>query len=210
MEGSIQSAVAETAQQDATRHMGMRNLLAIASLTFTAFAAAEVATAGEPIGPVPAADAAALQCKNPQAPGYNTIICLRSPQQTEAYCARALQEPESFQSGYVGNSTSQYKVSFTEPGMVGCQPAGTRKFTFFEELRNGPSGTFQENSPVITAKTTKPYKADTVLSAPYDCATDTAGSAVRAVVKVTWIPNKKSGVTKDTVKTYDGKSQPIC
>jgi hypothetical protein len=196
-------------QQVAERHLSGRELL-MAGSSVLALAGGQLLFSVDG-SPVDTSGAAALQCKDPEAPGYNTIICLRSPRQREEYCASHLQEPEAFKSESVGSSTQEdYRISFREPEMTGCSPAGTRKFTFFEALRDGSEGTFERNSRVITVKTTNAYKANTVLKAPYDCATDTAGSAVRAVLQVTWVPDKSSGVTKSTTQTYTSKSESIC
>jgi hypothetical protein len=213
MERPMQGLIAEPAPLGHSRQLGVRDMLAVIGVSFLAATAGDLVPA--PDGPVADANAAALQCKDPQAPGYNTIICLRSPQQTETECmSSALQKPHPFREGYASNSKEEYKISFGEPGMTGCAPAGTRKFSFFQEARNGSAGTFAKSSNVVTVmapRSGNPVNANKVVKAPYNCAVDTAGSAVRAVLKITWVPNKKFAPhAKNSVTTYDGKSQPIC
>jgi|GEM_PF-7009849 hypothetical protein len=214
MAGPMYEGAADLAAQDYGRQMSAGQMLAVAGSSLVAMFAG---IAGDlvPQTAVSAADAAALQCKNPEAPGYNTIICLRSPQQTETECeSAALQKPHPFREGYATNSKSDYKISFGEPEMTGCAPAGTRKFTVSQEARDGSAGTFEESSNIVTImapKGGKPVNASEGVTAPYNCAVDTAGSAVRAVLKITWVPNKKFDPhAKDSVQTYYGKSQAIC
>lgn len=214
MAGPMYEGAADIAVQDHGRQINAGQMLAVAGSSLVAMFAGAFGDLA-PQTAVSAADAAALQCKNPEAPGYNTIICLRTPAQTEAECQKsALQTPHPFREGYATNSQEDYKISFGEPEMTGCAPAGTRKYTLFQETRDGSAGTFEKSSNVVTVmgpRNGAPVKADKAVTAPRNCAVDTAGSAVRAVLKITWVPNKKfDPQAKDVVQTYNGKSQPIC
>ncbi len=153
--------------------------------------------------------ASSVQC-NPNG-SYNTIICIRSKNQTIAYCDRAItiQQPEGFKETLSSDNNS-LNVSFGESDLSGCAPAVVRRLTFYEELRVGPTGTFTKNGTSKSIESNKPVKVHDTLSAPIDCSVaGMAGSAVRGVVITTAVPRKGWG-HKQATATYTRKAQPVC
>jgi hypothetical protein len=154
---------------------------------------------------------------------YNTIICGRSHAAVESYCTNAAEysapnaplvkgrggAPGIVISRYVNGSLNRYRVAFFASDISGCAPTGIRDISYLQELRNGAQGEFRANSKVITVRTDSAYNAATILVAPYNCATDLAGSSVRTVVRIAWI-RKKGWGEGSAVRIFHGKSQAIC
>lgn len=146
---------------------------------------------------------------------FNTVVCDQPKKSVEAYCAESAEGdwPEGLHSGYVDGSKRKYGVSFRIQEISGCAPAGQRKVSVFQELRQGPNGTFKKNSNTASHKSVYDFEMDKTLIAPYNCsAKGMAGSAVRTIVQLTWIP-KKGWPGKPSTSTFgedNKKGTPVC
>jgi hypothetical protein len=120
-----------------------------------------------------------------------------------------------------GPSPHRYTLSFLEESTLGCGLyAGSRKVSYVEELRNGPTGSFAPTGPAVAAIANGKYAVSRPLPQEPDCSTSLAGSAVRVTVTVGWIPKPGWGKTPDTqsfgntsiplVWAYASKAQVVC
>jgi hypothetical protein len=197
--------------------MNLRRLAPPGLASLVVLAGAPAAFAGAPVA-TPAS--ASPECNYPT--HYNTIICPRSRSEASRYCIRAAEysapnspfidhrggTPGSPRTGYAAGSTARYTVAFYASDITGCSPAGSRRISYFQELRNGGQGAFRPNSRVITTVTNSAFNVHSTLKAPYNCTTDAAGSSVRLTVRITW--SARPGWGKDAVRTFHGKSQTVC
>jgi hypothetical protein len=156
---------------------------------------------------------------------YYPGICGVPKQQVTDTCAVTVSENNepAFSHLRVRSSLSprRYSVSFLEQSTLGCGLyAGSRRVSYVEELRNGPSGSFAPTGPTVTAIANGKYVVDKALPQQPDCSVALAGSAVRVTVTVSWIPKPGWGKTPtDTsfgnksvplVWSYASKSQAVC
>jgi hypothetical protein len=197
--------------------MKLKWLAAPGFVLLTVLAGAPAALAGGPVA-IPASPSP--ECDYPA--HYNTIICSRSRSEANRYCIRAAEysapnspfidhrggTPGSPRTGYATGSMARYTVAFFASGITGCSPAGSRRISYFQELRNGAQGAFQPNSKVVTTANNSSFNVNSTLMAPSDCTTDAAGSSVRLTVRITWVA--KPGWGQDAVRTFHGKSQIVC
>ncbi len=120
-----------------------------------------------------------------------------------------------------GPGPKRYTLSFMEESTLGCGLyAGSRKVSYVEELRNGPTGAFAPTGPAVTAIANGRYAVNRPLPQEPDCSISLAGSAVRVTVTVGWIPKPGWGKTPDTqsfgntsiplVWAYASKAQVVC
>lgn len=147
-------------------------------------------------------------------PNANTLVCYQSKEGVVSDCLIAThQTPSKYRAGYEGSSREQFAVSFRLPNIKGCAPAGVRKVTVVQELRKGSSDTYEKNSNTYTKKTNKPFVVSTRLKAPYNCGDPgMAGSRVRTVTTLTWVPRKGWPVRKGAklARTITGNPRTIC
>jgi hypothetical protein len=172
--------------------------------------------AGLTLAGSPALASISYQCKNVLARGYYTIVCGVSKLYAEHFCARQAVGyagilPYSFKSGYASGSSRLYDFSFGTGDIHGCDPVGIRRTAVFQQLRDGATGSFVDNSNVFSTTSNEPRTYKGSLIAPYSCTTDMPESAVRSAVTVTWIPRKQFlKSAKPTTVTTDAPPQPIC
>ncbi len=134
-----------------------------------------------------------LHC-NIELPSYNTDLCGQSKKKAGERCAEVSHEtPSPPSAGYVPGSTSEYRIRFQVEGMIGCDPAGVRTVTYFQELRNGATGSFVRSGKSTTRATNVRFLLRDTQVIPYNCSADTPGSAVRTLVRLTWRPDKGWG-----------------
>ncbi len=142
---------------------------------------------------------------------YNTVLCGLTKRKGGEECARVSHEaPGVPVAGYVAGSTSAYRTRFQAEGLTGCDPAGVRTVTYFQELRNGTEGAFVRSGRITTRATNARFKIDEVQSLPYNCGVDAPGSAVRAVVRLTWHPSKGWGGGQSTPDELVSTPSAIC
>jgi hypothetical protein len=183
-------------------------LVAVLALSTSAWLALAVA---------PSTASVSYNCKGgPLAPGYNTIVCGRSKKEAERYCSEAgVEHPPTvagvlhLKAHYLKGSTSKLSISFETVDIHGCDPVGTRKISVFQELRKGPAGQFQRNGGAVTIETNNQTTVDKTVNAPYICAAGMAGSAIKTVVELTWIPRKGWG-NKQAHSIGQSPVQAIC
>jgi hypothetical protein len=92
--------------------------------------------------------------------------------------------------------------------MDGCWPAGIRQISISQQRRVGPTGSFLDVGSANTVRTDKKYKVSFVLSEPYSCTSLAAGSAVRAIERITWLPKRGWGIRKNYV--FYSQVEKIC
>lgn len=153
-------------------------------------------------------------------PNFGPMLCGDTKDNIEANCAGTVKPTSAnlaIKNFYLDHSGSRYEVKFTAPTPGGCSPVGKEIITVGQQLRDGASGSFAPNGKVNTMPITNlkkrigaPRPETTVVEAPYSCNTLTAGSAVRSVVTVKWIP-KKGWSSKGTVAvSVPGPSRRVC
>jgi hypothetical protein len=125
---------------------------------------------------------------------YNTDLCGQSKKKGGEDCANVSHEtPSPPSASYAPGSTSTYRIRFQVEGMIGCDPAGVRTVTYFQELRNGPTGSFVRSGKSTTRATNARFLLRDTQTIPLNCAADTPGSAVRTLVRLAWHPFKGWG-----------------
>lgn len=204
-------------QAPARQNQGLRQLkgaFAVMGASVLALLGAEsmVVSPDEAYGDQTLQQLGAPYCHYPD--NYNTILCSRTKLQAEEYCARAvtIQPPENFRGRYTDKSRGKYSLSFSDP-VIGCSPAGVREDASYTELRQGPQGNFTRNSEIVSFKTNKAFNTREALQSPINCsAAGMVGSAIRPVVKVTWLTAKGwPHLPKSTAThTFEGKTQTVC
>ena len=94
--------------------------------------------------------------------------------------------------------------------MIGCDPAGVRTVTYFQELRNGPTGSFVRSGKSTTRATNVRFLLRDTQTIPLNCAADAPGSAVRTLVRLTWHPFKGWGGGGAPPDELTSKPESIC
>jgi hypothetical protein len=156
---------------------------------------------------------------------YYPGLCGVSKQQATDTCAeQAANDNNPHSSGlrarYV-KASHQFSFAFTENPMGGCgKYAGSRQVSYYEELRSGLTGVFAKVGPTTTVIANEYDRVHRAIPVSLQCSSSLSGSAVREVVKVSWIP--KSGWGKaptnysaplsalPLVWSYVSKSQAVC
>jgi hypothetical protein len=143
-------------------------------------------------------------------PNYNTILCGISKKQAGERCAEFAHEyPSRPVAAYVAGSTSMYKIRIEAEGLTGCNAAGTRAVTYFQELRKGPSGPYVRSGRITTRSTNVHFTIKDVQTIPYDCSVDAPGSVVRTLVLLSWHPSRGWGGST-TPRNAASKPLTIC
>ncbi len=142
-------------------------------------------------------------------PNYNTGACGPKKEVGE-HCAAAARDYHPITAGYEPGSTSEYRIRFQVEGMIGCDPAGVRTVTYFQELRNGPAGPFVRSSKLTTRATNAGFLLRDTQVIPYNCSADAPGSAVRTLVRLAWHPDKGWGGGGSPPVEVASTPTPIC
>ena len=150
-----------------------------------------------------------LECKV-EDPNYNTVACGPKKQVGQECAAVSHETPSPPSAGYEPGSTSTYRIRFQVEGMIGCDPAGVRTVTYFQELRNGPTGSFVRSGKSTTRATNVRFLLRDTQVIPYNCSVDAPGSAVRTVVRLTWRPFKGWGGGGFPPDELTSKPESIC
>jgi hypothetical protein len=162
---------------------------------------------------VPLASASALHglhC-DIELPSYNTVLCGLSKQKGGEYCAKVVHEtPSPPSASYAPGSTWVYRMRFQVEGLTGCNPAGVRTVTYFQELRNGPAGAFVRSGKITVRATNVRFLLRDTQAIPLNCSVDAPGSAVRTVVRLSWHPNKGWGGGGRPPDELASKPESIC
>lgn len=118
-------------------------------------------------------------------------------------------------------ASSQFSFAFTENPMGGCgKYAGSRQVSYYEELRSGLTGAFARVGPATTVIANEYDRVRRTIPVSLQCSSSLSGSAVREVVKVSWIPKRGWGKTPTNypaplsalplVWNYATKAQIVC
>lgn len=131
---------------------------------------------------------------------YYPGLCHVPKQQATDSCAELVAENNGPQiiglRVHYDEATQRYRVSFNEPPTGGCgKYAGRRLVSTYQEVREGPSGAFHEIGSTTTVTASGRYIVRRSIHETFPCSASTAGSALRQVVAVRWIPNPGWGST---------------
>ena len=144
-------------------------------------------------------------------PHYNTGLCGISKKKAGEKCAEVAHViGNPVIAGYVAGSTSSYRIKINEEdGLEGCDAAGLRTVSYFQEMRKGLSGVFVRSGKSTTRFTNRPFRVNETQTIPYDCSVDGPGTAVRTVARFVWHPHKGWGGTT-TPHDHVSKPSTIC
>jgi hypothetical protein len=142
-------------------------------------------------------------------PNYNTVAC-GSRKKAGEHCAAAARDYHPITAGYEPGSTSEYLIRFQVEGMIGCDPAGVRTVTYFQELRNSSAGPFVRSGKSTTKATNAGFLLRDTQAIPLNCSVDEPGSAVRTLVRLSWHPFKGWGGGGRPPVEVASTPTPIC
>lgn len=203
--------------------MGKRRQLVSAAATGCALIALIL---GELSGPSQRAAVAAASTPGPQSvvpctPPHspNTILCNKTRQADEDECAlmvRPTTASLTIHSHYGREAHERSWVRFRASTPGGCSPAGREVVRVRDEVRNGPGVSFipYGQAIVMTVVNLKSRpgapRLMTVTAPTPDCKALIAGSAVRPVVSVTWIPKKGWSNKGPQTFSITGQTKAVC
>jgi hypothetical protein len=162
-------------------------------------------------------------CEYPN--NYYPALCGVPKQKATDYCAEQAANDNnphssSLRARYV-KASHQFSFAFTENPMGGCgKYAGSRQVSYYEEMRTGLTGAFARVGPTTTVTANEYDRVRRTMPIPLQCSAPLAGSGVREVVKVSWIPRSGWGTMPTNysaplsalplVLSYDTKVQIVC
>jgi hypothetical protein len=154
---------------------------------------------------------------------YYPALCGVSKQQATNYCAEHVADDNiphwsGLRASYV-SASRQFSFGFSEKATGVCgKYAGSRQVSYYEEMRSGLTGAFARVGPTTTVTANEYDRVRRTIPVTLQCSALLAGSAVREVVKVNWIPKKGWGTVPTSypfskvpiVWSWPTKAQTVC
>ncbi len=154
-----------------------------------------------------------FQCTDTTKPNFNTIVCGRPKVEVGRNCGRmAIGAPYALnKSGFVGDSTSNYRMHFEGGDGHGCDPVGLSTSAYSVVFRKGPEGQFKTEGPIRKKSSNRAFVINKVVKEAFDCSQPgMAGSAIETRVKQSWKPRPGWGSMKVKSAVYFSKPQAVC
>ena len=206
--------------------LGLVALLAIGACSMASMASATDYTkagsvSGLTVQTAVSASAKLPYCEYPNK--YYPALCGVTKQQATDYCAEQVADDNiphwsGLKASYV-SASRQFSFGFSEKATGVCgKYAGSRQVSYYEEMRSGSTGAFARVGPTTIVTADEYDRVRRTIPVTLQCSAPLSGSAVREVVKVSWIPKKGWGTVPTSypfnkvpmVWSWPTKAQIVC